>query len=219
MENELDGVSCVDSGRIFELISTAGHHCDVWRASGVKVSSQRRKRYDLVVKKYNRPCTLREIQVLDREYRRLKSELEDIVPNAVYVATRDERRQLIPVVVAVAVNRWFNIANPANEDEAVPLLQHLPKARNQLLRFVHAARKFQHERNAKTIDLYGLDNLVLNTKRELRYLDSFHVYFYMDMLEIFEEEDELLRRKIEVSMRRQEYLEHLLAAANREIGG
>lgn len=189
-----------------------GHHCDVWQMS-VRLG-RGRKPFDVVVKKYRGPCSFRQVQVLDRDYRRLKASLEDIVPNTIYVPTR---AQAGPTVIAVshAVVPWFNLANPINENDAVPLLRKLPKARNQLMRFCHAARKWAHEKNGKIIDLYGLDNLVLNTNREICYLDSFHVFFYADMRRYLDEEDDPLRRRMEISVSRFEYLENLLNEARK----
>ena len=213
--DELRGVRCVDLGHLnLELISIAGTHCDVWRTAGTRRVGKRRRRFDLVVKKYRGPCTVREIQVLEREYRRMRAQLEDIVPDTLFVAAQVERERSV-LAISQAVDRWFNIANPANEDEAVPLLRRLPKARNQLLRFVHAAHKWEHEQQSKVIDLYGLDNLVLNTRRELRYLDSFHVFFYADMLRQFDDEDGMLSRRIEISIQRRQYLDFLLKTARR----
>jgi hypothetical protein len=214
MAGELRGVNIVDTAKFnFELISTVGNHCEVWRTAGTRVVGARKRRFDLVVKKYRRPCSVREVQVLEKEHRRLKSQLEDIVPSTLFARAEVDGEQSV-VALSQAVNRWFNVANPTNEDEAIPLLRRLPKARNQLLRFVHAARKWEYEADSKIIDLYGVDNLVLNTRRELRYLDSFHVFFYADMLRYVEDEDGLLERKVDVSVKRREYLDYLLKAVN-----
>lgn len=171
--------------------------------------ARRQKRYDVVIKKYRGTCSLRQIQVLDKDYRRLKASLEDIVPDTVFMSTMTSRG---PGAIAIshAVVPWFNLANPINESDAVPLLRKLPKARNQLMRFCHAARKWAHEKHRKIIDLYGLDNLVLNTNREVRYLDSFHVFFYADMSHFLDEVDDQLMHKMDISISRCDYLEHLL---------
>lgn len=213
-EPTLDDVACLNAGRLnLELKSVVGHHCDVWQMS------VRRGRgcapRDLVVKKYRGPCSFRQVQVLDGDYRRLKASLEDIVPNTIYVPVRAAGVRTV-IAVSRAVVPWFNIANPINESDAVPLLRKLPKARNQLMRFCHAARKWTHERHARIIDLYGLDNLVLNTNREIRYLDSFHVFFYADMLRFVDASDDQLKRRMDISVSRFEYLENLLRESRRK---
>lgn len=206
-EPTLDDVTCLDTRRqSLELKSTIGHHCDVWQMS--MQPGRRRKPYDVVIKKYRTTCSLRQTRVLDKDYRRLKASLEDIVPVTVFVPVRTEPG-LSVIAISHAVVPWFNLANPFNESDAVPLLRKLPKARNQLMRFCHAARKWAYEKHGKIIDLYGLDNLVLNTDREVRYLDSFHVFFYTDMFQVFDQ-DEQLKHRMEVSVSRFEYLESLL---------
>ncbi len=205
----VDDFSMISRRAVFELISTKGHYCDVWRTSGSRRRpGRRRQKFDLVVKIYREECEYHQLRVLEKEHRILKAQLEDIVPTSVFVRAQvgAERRGF---AIATSVSPWFNVANPVNEPEAVPLLRRLPKAQNQLLRFCHAARKWEFEKQSKIIDLYGVDNLVLNTDRELRYLDSFHVFFYTDMLKL-DADDELLRRKIEVSVRRRQYLDHVL---------
>lgn len=210
----LDDVACLNAARRgLELKSTVGHHCDVWQLSVRR--GRGRKPYDLVIKKYRGQCSIRQTQVLDRDYRRLKSSLEDIVPNTIFVPVKSDAGTTV-IAVSHAVASWFNIANPINEDDAVPLLRKLPKARNQLMRFCHAARKWAHEKHGKIIDLYGLDNLVLNTDREICYLDSFHVFFYADMGSFLDEHDDQLSRRMEISVNRFEYLEHLLREARKK---
>lgn len=207
-EPTLDDVACLNTKRrSLELKSIVGHHCDVWQLS--IQSAKRRRPHDLVIKKYRTRCSFRELQVLDRDYRVLKMSLEDIVPDTIFVPTRTEEG-LSAIAVSHAVVPWFNLANPINESDAVPLLRGLPKARNQLMRFCHAARKWAYEADGKIIDLYGLDNLVLDTNREVRYLDSFHVFFYADMVNYVDEEDHYLMHRMEISVNRFEYLEHLL---------
>lgn len=209
----LDDIACLNARRrSLELKSVIGHHCDVWQMAVRR--GRARKPYDVVVKKYRGTCSFRQVQVLDRDYRRLKASLEDIVPSTVFVSVA---AQAGPTVIAIcrAVVPWFNIANPINEGDAVPLLRKLPKARNQLMRFCHAARKWTHEKHARIIDLYGLDNLVMNTNRELRYLDSFHVFFYADMSALVSDDEQLIRR-MEISTSRCAYLEHLLDESRRK---
>jgi hypothetical protein len=174
-----------------------------------------REPYDVVIKKYRGACSFRQLQVLDKDYRRLKASLEDIVPNTIFVPVRTAHEDSA-IAISHAVVPWFNLANPINEADAVPLLRKLPKARNQLMRFCHAARKWRYEKHSKIIDLYGLDNLVLNTNREIKYLDSFHVFFYADMSHFLEEEDDQLSQKMEISVSRFEYLEHLLTQVRKK---
>jgi len=210
----LDDIACLNAERRnFELKSIIGHHCDVWQISVPR--GRGRKSYDVVVKKYRGTCNFRQIRILDRDYRRLKANLEDIVPETIFVPVNAQAGPSV-IVIADAVVPWFNLANPINEDDAVPLLRKLPKARNQLMRFCHAARQWAHEKHGKIIDLYGLDNLVLNTDREIRYLDSFHVFFYADMPHFLDEHDNQLSRRMEISTSRFQYLEHLLSAARRK---
>jgi len=211
---DLSDIACLNLGsRGIELKSTIGYHCDVWQ-----MTMQRRRgrpAVDLVIKKYRAPCGLRQVRVLDKDYRRLKSNLEDIIPDTVFVAVNAARGRSV-IAICRAVVPWFNLANPINEDDAVPLLRTLPKARNQLLRFVHAARKWSFEKHGKIIDLYGLDNLVLDTNREVRYLDSFHVFFYLDMHKYVDAgADDSLLYRMQISRNRCEYLEHLM----NEVGG
>ena len=209
----LDDITCLNAKRqSVELKSIIGHHCDVWQMS---VHRLRRSRpYDVVIKKYRGTCTFRQVQVLDKDYRRLKASLEDIVPNTIFVPVRCAEGDSA-IAISHAVVPWFNLANPINEADAVPLLRKLPKARNQLMRFCHAARKWSYEKHGKIIDLYGLDNLVLNTNREVKYLDSFHVFFYTDMVHFVDEDDKQLSEKMEISISRFEYLEHLLEEVRR----
>jgi len=210
----LDDVACLNARRrSLELKSIVGHHCDVWQMSARR--KRGRKPFDVVVKKYRGTCSFRQVQALERDYRRLKASLEDIVPETVYVMAETAAGESV-VVISRAVVPWFNIANPINEGDAVPLLRMLPKARNQLMRFCHAARKWAHERHGKIIDLYGLDNLVLDTSREVRYLDSFHVFFYSDMRHFLDEDDDQLERRMCISENRFAYLEHLLTEARKK---
>lgn len=213
-EPTLDDIACLNPRRRgVELKSIIGYHCDVWQMS---VHHDRRRRpYDVVIKKYRGTCTFRQVQVLDKDYRRLKASLEDIVPGTIFVPVRGSRGETV-IAISHAVVPWFNLANPINEPDAVPLLRKLPKARNQLMRFCHAARKWSYEKHSKIIDLYGLDNLVLNTNREIRYLDSFHVFFYADMSHFLDEDDQELKHKMEISISRFDYLEHLLAEVRRK---
>lgn len=119
------------------------------------------------------------------------------------------------VVIARTHTPWFNLANPSNEEEAVPLLRRLGRARDQLRRFIAAARGWHGDRDPRVIDLFGVDNLVLDRGYQLRYLDSFGVFFHESLLHLLAEVDEELKYKIDLSLRRLDYLEHLLS----ESGG
>lgn len=191
----------------FTLVSTAGFHCDVWRSIGAIVRGGERAVMDFVLKRYKRPCTLAEIRVLGKEYRKIKTALDEIVPGARFVATRIDGR---PGVVALAENctPWFDLSNPYNEDEALELLRRLPRARAQLREFIRHARRWADE-EAQVIDLAGTENLVLDRHYGVRYLDSFHVFFYLDMLHVIEEVDDALMFRIELCIKRLEYLERL----------
>jgi hypothetical protein len=116
-------------------------------------------------------------------------------------------------VLATAVNVWFNIANQQNEEEAIQLLCANPKARIQLSRFVNAAQAWRKSDNPRVIDLFGLDNLIMDTNREIFFLDSFFVFFFEDTFHLIEddEDDSELADKVNLSIRRLNYLEELLA--------
>jgi len=121
-------------------------------------------------------------------------------------------------IVARAVNVWFNIANPQNREEAVGLLREFPMARAQLNRFVQQAEQWRQGPNPRVIDLYGLDNLVMDNQRQIRFVDSFYVFFFEDMLHLLGgEPDYDLQDKIEVSLQRLAYLSEILALS--EPGG
>jgi hypothetical protein len=113
------------------------------------------------------------------------------------------------LVFARAFTPWFNLANPAVAEDAIPLMAKLPKARRQLGLFLNIVNRIR-EVDQKVIDLYGLDNLVLDKNKDVRYLDSFEVFFHEDMLYILDDPCEDLREKIHVSLKRLEYLEFLL---------
>lgn len=204
-------VACLDtSGLLATLVATAGYHCDVWRSMGIVVRNGERAPLDIVIKVYRGACSLAEAGVYHNQYRLLKAALGEIVPEAVFVATKVDGVPSI-IVIAESITPWFNLANPANEEETVPLLRRLPRVRAQLGRFLTAARRWQQ--NGRVIDLYGLDNLVLDRTDTLRYVDSFEVFFFPDMLELLDELDEALRRRIELSLARLDYLDYVLAAA------
>ena len=189
------------------LISTVGFHCEVWRCDGFVVRKGKKSRLDVVIKRHIEPCSFAEIKLLQRDYRELRRRLGAMAPEALFVNTLVDGVGNV-AVIAEAITPWFNIANPAMADDAVPLLRVVQNARRQLQRFVEVAKEWHDQ--AKVIDLYGLDNLVLDINRQIRYLDSFRVFFYADLLYVVGEPDESLREKIEISVQRREYLEYLV---------
>lgn len=213
-EEELLGVEidCLDPPQLHAtLVSTAGNHCEVWRTSRKVVNRQEQDGYlEFVIKRPLIENNEREIATLARHYRQLKESLEEIIPEALFVITRINGKTNV-CVLASAVNIWFNIANPQNREEAVELLRSHPKARLQLEHFVSVAEGWRHSGNPRVIDLYGLDNLIMDNNREIRYLDSFYVFFFPDMLDILDEPDPQLEAKLEVSLARLAYLKELLA--------
>lgn len=202
-------IACLDTENTpFTLVSTAGFHCDVWRSIGVIVRGGERAPMDFVLKRYKRPCTLAEAGVLGKEYRTIRGALADIVPAARFVATQVDARPSV-IVLAENCTPWFDLSNPGNEDEALPLLSRRAKARAQLADFTRHARRWM-DKESKIIDLGGTENLVLDKQYDVRYLDSFHVFFYLDMLHVIEEIDDALMFRIETCIRRLEYLERLV---------
>jgi hypothetical protein len=211
-----DRVACLNTRALpATLISTRGFNCEVWQSAGVIVTAGGRFPVDFVVKRHRFACTLPKLKVLNREYRTLRDTLEEMVPAAVFVATRIEGEQNV-VVLAQTCTPWFDLARPGNADEAQPLLARLPKARAQLARFVRAARRWADE--GRVLDLYGRENLVLDRDRNVRYLDSFGVFFYESLLYLLAEVDESLKAKIDLSLERLAYLEYLLEAAENGSG-
>lgn len=202
-------IACLDTGNMpATLVPAFGYHCEVWRSTGIMMREGTRIPIDVVIKRHFQPCSLREVQVLHGEYQELKRRLEEMIPSALYVFTRVNGVDNV-IVIAEAANPWFNIANPANEEETVPLLRHLPRARNQLRRFI-AAAKFWYQEQGRIIDLYGLDNLVLDVNREVKYIDSFGVFFYVDLLYAIDEADQSIEDKIELSLQRRDYLQYVI---------
>jgi hypothetical protein len=197
------------------LVSSAGSHCEVWRTNKRTTANADNERYhEFVIKYPTSTQSSAEIAVLVRDYQRLKNTLEDIIPSALFFVTEVDGEHNV-CVIADAVNIWFNVANPQNHEEALELLRDSPRACDQLRRFVKAARQWRASDNARLIDLYGFDNLVMDRNHEIRYLDSFFVFFYEDMLDMFQEEtDNLLERQIRLSLERLNYLEELLKASS-----
>jgi len=201
-------IACLDTRELpASLVSTLGSHCDVWQTGGSTVELAGIAD-GWVVKHHRHTCTPREVAIMVRDYRLLRASLGEMIPEATYIRTRVNGVENV-VVVAMAFTPWFNLANPANEPEALPLLQQLPRARDQLRRFLEATREWRAAEQ-RVIDLYGLDNLILDRNREIRYLDSFGVFFHEDLLYILDPPDLDLAQKIDLSLKRLDYLWYLL---------
>ena len=203
-------IACIATRRTpATLISTKGHHCEVWRTTRVITCNSNKYPADIVIKRHRKPCPLPEVRVLQKEYQEMRLKLGDIIPKALFVSTKVDHADNV-IVIAEAVNPWFNIANPANEDNTIPMLRQLPRARKQLRKFVEAAKSWHQEQDLKIVDLYGLDNLVLDVNREIKYIDSFCVFFYGDLLYILDDVHDELQEKIDLSLQRRNYLEYVL---------
>lgn len=194
------------------LVSSSGNHCEVWRG-------MRKRRYrsgaesytEFVVKFPLDRYSEADARILARQYRLLRDALGEMIPEAIFVMSCINGRPNL-FVLARAVNVWFNIANPLNREEAVGLLREFPIARAQLQRFVDQARRWREGPNPRVIDLYGLDNLVMDNQRQIRYVDSYYVFFFEDMLHLLGgDRDFELEEKIDLSLRRLAYLEEILA--------
>lgn len=206
-------VACLRTRRLpAALISTRGRHCRVWRTSGTLHRGNRRIPLDLVIKIHREACSPAEVRIMGREHERLRRELGLMVPPTRFVVTRINGAPSV-LVLAPAVNRWFDVANPVHESEAVPLFRRLPGARRQLARFLDVTDRWDHG-EGRVIDLFGLDNLVLDVNHRIHYIDSFRVFFFPDLLHAVAEPDETLRHRIDISRRRRAYLHHLLAASS-----
>jgi len=200
------------------LVSTTGNHCRVWRGTRKHEDVVDGESYTEFVIKY--PLDnygAADARILARQYQSLRDALGDMVPEALFVRScMDGQPNLF--IVARAVNVWFNIANPQNREEAVGLLREFPMARAQLNRFVQQAEQWRQGPNPRVIDLYGLDNLVMDNQRQIRFVDSFYVFFFEDMLHLLGgEPDYDLQDKIEVSLQRLAYLSEILVLS--EPGG
>ena len=200
------------------LISSVGNHCQVWRTSkrdenpSPEIQEEDPAYLEFVIKYPVIHYSDSEIRLLARHYRLLKQQLDDIIPDALFFISRINGRRNI-CVLAKAVNIWFNIANPQFEEEAIPLLKEYPKARNQLERFITTVDALRNSDSPRLIDLYGLDNLVLDNNREIRFVDSFDVFFFEDMIELFQDTDPELQMKIDISLERLVYLKKILVIA------
>ncbi len=203
-------IGCIDTNSLrTALMSTAGFHCDVWQANRVIMQNGRRRTLSYVIKCHKRPCSVPEVAMYQRDYNELRKRLGRIVPEAVFIRTEIDSVNNV-VAIAKAITPWFNIANPIFEEETVPLLRRLTRARMQLRRFVIAAREWFTARDIRVIDLWGVDNLVLDNRQNIRYVDSFGVFFYPDVFHAIEDAGDLLAERIEVSLKRLDYLEHVL---------
>ena len=197
------------------LVSSVGSHCDVWRTNKrFREADPNRTYHEFVIKYPNSRYSWPEIRILKRDYVRLKTALEEIIPSAEFFITQMGGQENV-CVIADAVDIWFNIANPQNREEAIELLSASVRGRDQLRRFIEASRQWYREANSRLIDLYGLDNLVMDKNYEIRYIDSFFVFFYEDMLDIVDENsadmaDSRLRNQIDTSLQRLTYLEEIL---------
>jgi hypothetical protein len=206
-------IGCLDTEEMpAALISTKGFHCKVWQSAMVVAHNSHKKMLDFVVKKYRNPCPFQEIAIFNKDYRLLKTTLGDMIPYTVYVATMVDGMESV-IALSETVYPWFNLANPATEEEAIPLLKKLPKARDELTQFVAAANQW-YAQDSKVIDLYGLDNLVLDRNRDIRFIDSFSVFFHEDLLYMVDEVDDMLEERIKISLKRKSYLEYLLEEIN-----
>lgn len=209
-------VACIDHRRFrATLVSTIGSHCEVWRSSKRHeelIDGEIETSYsEFVIKWPYSDYSVRETKLLARHYRQLKETLDEIIPDALFVVTKINGRPSV-LVLAKAINVWFNIANQQNEEEAIKLLCANPKARIQLSRFVKAAQAWRKSDNPRVIDLFGIDNLIMDTNREIHFLDSFFVFFFEDTFHLIDggDEDKELEEKVNISIKRMNYLDQLL---------
>ena len=211
-------VACLNPGcRRAALVSTTGNHCQVWRGTRKHDVPVDGKSYTEFVIKYPlERYAEADALILARQYRILRNALGDMVPEALFVRSFiNEEPNLF--IIARAVNVWFNIANPQNREEAIGLLCEFPLARAQLAQFIRQADEWRQGPNPKVIDLYGLDNLVMDNLRQIRFVDSFYVFFFEDMLHLLGgEPDHELQDKIEMSLHRLAYLREILALSEKK---
>lgn len=194
------------------LVSTTGNHCQVWRGTLKHEAAVDGEVYtEFVIKHPLDNYGDADTRILVRQYQALQAVFGDIVPDALFVRSCIDGEPNL-FVIARAVNVWFNIANPQNREEAVGLLREYPLARAQLIRFVEQAEKWRQGPNPRVIDLYGLDNLVMDNLRQIRFVDSFYVFFFEDMLHLLGgEPDYDLQEKIRVSLQRLAYIGEIIA--------
>lgn len=210
-------VACLHpNSRRAALVSTTGSHCQVWRSTQKLADADADGEggyLEYVIKYPHDRYQTADARILATQYRQLRDALGEMVPGALFVVSCiDDAPNLF--VVAQAVNIWFNIANPQNREEAIGLLRDYPMARHQLKVFVDQAQRWRQGPNPRVIDLYGLDNLVMDNLRQIRYIDSYYVFFFEDMLHLLGgERDYDLEDKISVSLQRLDYLRQVLDAA------
>jgi hypothetical protein len=203
-----DDIACLDRQVVLStLVSTVGFNCEVWQSSGVIDHDGDRTKVDFVIKRHRFACDLRRLHAYRRDYRRLREALEEMVPSALFVATRINGQDNM-IVLAQAHTPWFDLARIGNDDEARPLLEQLPRAKAQLARFVRVARAWADQ--GRVIDLYGRENLVLTRQRNVCYLDSFGVFFYDDMRYAVAGIDDEYQERIDISLQRLGYLQTLV---------
>jgi len=208
-------IGCLDIERLpATLISDDGNHCQVWRQGGMRFQDGQSERRDLVIKIFREPCLFGELKLYVKEYRRIRDSLGAMIPDTLFASTLIDGQQSV-VAISHAVSAWFNIANPHNESEAIPLLRMLHTTREELRTFIESARRWRDADDPKVIDLYGVDNLVLDRSYRLKYIDSFGVFFHESLLHLLAEVDYDLKAKIDLSLWRLEYLEHLLEEADK----
>lgn len=209
-------IGCLNTPKIpATLVSTTGSHCEVWQCIRTLITEQGSEYLDFVIKRHLTTCEFREVRAFKREYDKLKQRLGDIVPEALFINTLIDDEPNV-LVMAMTHTPWFNIANPTNETEVIPLFRRLERAQAQLRHFIEVAYDW-YENEGRVIDLYGLDNLVLDKNRQVRYIDSFDVFFYEDMLYIVDEVDLGLKDKIDISLKRLEYLDYILKASEKKL--
>ena len=194
------------------LVSTTGNHCQVWRTTLKRTLPDGEESYvEFVIKFPVDHYNFADARILHKQYRALREALGDMVPEALFIISDIDGKPNL-FVLARAVNIWFNIANPRNREEAVGLLREYPMARAQLATFVKQARQWREGDNPRVIDLFGLDNLVMDNQRQIRYIDSYYVFFFEDLLHMLGgEHDYELEEKIQLSLKRLQYLEDILA--------
>lgn len=221
LDRMLVDIACLDYKQLrASLVSTTGSHCEVWRSSKrleAEPGNEKETSYvEFVIKWPLAHYSESEARLLARHYRLLKETLDEIIPDALFVITRINGKPSV-FVLAKAVNVWFNIANQQNKEEAIRLLCANPKSRIQLARFVRAARAWRESDNPRVVDLFGLDNLIMDINREIHFLDSFFVFFFEDMFHLIDASDDEneLKDKLDISIKRLAYLEHLLELVKR----
>ncbi len=198
-------IACLRTRRLpATLISTRGFHCHVWQASLPPTGE--RERLEVIIKKAHGRVSWNETRALQREYDRIKAALGDIVPETHYVHTRVDGQPGV-IVLAQVIKPWFDLANPGNEEESLSLLRLWPGAGRQFRRFVDVATAWAQD--DLLIDLTGDTNLVLDRDRAVRFIDSFRVFFYVDMLHVIDDVDREFEGRIDLCCRRLAYLQRL----------